>query len=124
MNEPRTWRERAANVRSQSEDHGAGPEGNCMGVREVAMSFLRSRVLFFAVAATLMSASSLALGGVAPAGATPGVTVHCPADLQSAISGAAPGSTVVVDGTCTGTFVIFQDLTLTGPATLNGGGSG
>ena len=61
---------------------------------------------------------------LAPAGASPaGITVHCPADnLQDAINSAAPGSTLLVDGTCTGNFYINKDLTLSGPAILDGGG--
>ena len=71
-----------------------------------------------------MAGGSLAASGVAPAGASPaGITVHCPTDnLQNAINAAAPGSTLLVDGTCTGNFYIDNDLTLSGPATLDGGG--
>ena len=44
--------------------------------------------------------------------------------MQTAINAAAPGSTLLVDGTCTGNFSIQKDLTLSGPATLDGGGTG
>lgn len=73
-----------------------------------------------------MVGSSLTVSGAAPAGAiASGITVHCPADnLQFAIYNAEPGSTIVVDGTCTGNFYIDKDLTLTGPAVLDGGGTG
>ena len=69
-----------------------------------------------------MAGGSLALSGVVPAGASPvGTTVHCPADnLQTAIDAAAPDSTLRVDGTCTGNFYIDKDLTLSGPAVLDG----
>jgi hypothetical protein len=53
------------------------------------------------------------------------------ADLQAAITAAAPGSVVQVKGTCTGTFRVDKDLTLTGKpakadprATLDGGDLG
>ena len=49
--------------------------------------------------------------------------MHCPTDnLQDAINAAAPGSTLLVDGTCLGNFYIVNNLTLTGPAVLDGGG--
>jgi hypothetical protein len=51
------------------------------------------------------------------------ITVHCPADnLGAAITAAPNGSTLLVDGTCTGNFYIDKDLTLSGPAVLDGGG--
>jgi hypothetical protein len=65
-------------------------------------------------------AGVIGIAMAAPADAAT-VTVNCPAnDLQSAINGAAPGSTIVVRGTCTGSFSISTSLTLVGPATLNG----
>lgn len=71
-----------------------------------------------------MASGSLAMLDPAPAGASPlTITVHCPADsLADAINGAAAGSTLLVDGTCTGNFYIDKDLTLSGPAILDGGG--
>ena len=71
-----------------------------------------------------MAGGSLALSGATPAGASPaGITVNCPTDnLQDAINSAAAGSTLLVDGTCTGNFYINKNLTLSGPAILDGGG--
>ena len=71
-----------------------------------------------------MVGGSLAVSGVVAAAATPaGITVHCPTDnLQNAINAAPPGSTLLVDGTCTGNFYIDNNVTLSGPATLDGGG--
>ena len=73
-----------------------------------------------------MAGGFLAVSDVATAAASPaGITVHCPADnLQTAINAAAPGSTLLVDGTCTGNFSIQKNLTLSGPAILDGGGIG
>ena len=49
--------------------------------------------------------------------------MNCPADnLQAAINDAAAGSTLRVNGTCTGNFYIDNNLTLSGPAILDGGG--
>ncbi len=89
------------------------------------MRFFRSFFLFVAAIFTPM-VGSLALSGVTPAGASPtGITVHCPADnLQTAIDAAATGSTILVDGTCAGNFYIDKNLTLSGPAILDGGGIG
>ncbi len=87
--------------------------------------FLRSRVLLVATIAGLMAGSSLAASAATPAGAIGGgITVHCPADLQAAINNAAPGSTIRVDGTCTGSYYIDKDLTVAGPAVLDAGGTG
>jgi hypothetical protein len=92
--------------------------------RRLVARFLRPCGLFIAILASSMACGSLAVSGMAPAGASPaGITVHCPADnLQTAINAAAPGSTLRVDGTCTGNFYINENLTLSGPATLDGGG--
>ena len=88
------------------------------------MRFFRSCVLFVAATGSLMAGGALAVSGVTPAGASPaGITVHCPTDnLQNAINAATPGSTLLVDGTCVGNFYIDNNLTLSGPATLDGGG--
>ena len=88
------------------------------------MRFLRSRVLFIAAIASLMAGGSLAVSDAAPAGASPlRIRVHCPADdLQAAINAAPIGATLLVDGTCTGSFSISKDLALSGPAVLSGGG--
>jgi len=47
-------------------------------------------------------------------------------DLQAAISTAAPGATLSIRGTCTGNFLLTQDVTLQAAAgaTLDGGGTG
>ena len=48
-------------------------------------------------------------------------------DLQAAIGAAAPGATLVIRGTCVGTFVVDKDLTLQGRGhrpTLDAGGAG
>jgi hypothetical protein len=73
-----------------------------------------------------MAGGALAVSGAAPAVAGPVViTVHCPADdLAAAINAAPVGATLLVDGTCTGNFYISRDLTLSGPAVLDGGGIG
>jgi predicted outer membrane repeat protein len=89
---------------------------------------MRRPVLLVAAAASasLVVGGSLAVSGATPAGASGGdITVHCPDDdLGFVISQAAPGSTIVIDGTCTGNFYIDKDLTLKGPAVLDGGGTG
>ena len=88
------------------------------------MRFFRSCVLFVAATGSVIAGGSLALSGaVAPAGATPaGITVHCPTDnLQDAINSAPAGSRLLLDGTCTGNFYITNNLTLSGPAILDGG---
>ena len=96
------------------------------GGGRLAMRFFRSCVLFVAATGSLMAGGSLAVSGAAPAGASPaGITVNCPTDnLQNAIYAAPAGSTLLVSGTCTGNsfgnFYINKDLTLTGPAILDG----
>ncbi len=66
----------------------------------------------------------LAIGGEVPASATPTTVVNCNTggNLQNAINAAAPGSTLIVHGTCTGNFAISQNLTLQGSGTLSGTG--
>jgi hypothetical protein len=90
---------------------------------KLPMRLFRSHLLSVAAIASLMAGGSLAVF-VAPAGASPAViTVHCPADdLGAAINAAPVGATILVDGTCTGNFFINRDLTLSGPAVLDGGG--
>ena len=92
--------------------------------RTLVLRFFGSCGLFVATLAVLMAGGSLLISGGAPAGASPtGITVHCPTDnLQNAINAATPGSTLLVDGTCVGNFYIDSNLTLSGPATLDGGG--
>jgi hypothetical protein len=73
---------------------------------------------------------ALGLGGAvvaSPAGAAT-LDVTCtaglPNNLQPTLNSAPPGSDIVVHGTCTGHFAIdVNDLTLGGPAILDGGGS-
>jgi hypothetical protein len=90
-----------------------------------AVRFFGACSLFVVALASLMAGGSLAVSGGAPAGASPaGNTVHCPTDnLQTAINAAATGARLLVEGTCAGNFYIQRDLTLTGPATLDGGGN-
>jgi|GEM_PF-3357474 len=89
------------------------------------MRTLRSRLWILGATASLVLTGSLALTTATPAGASaPAIMVHCPGDLQGAINNAAPGSTLVVDGTCTGNFFVWKDLTLSGPATLDGASAG
>ncbi len=93
------------------------------GARRLVMRFFGSCALFVAALVSLMAGGSLAVSGVAPAGASPaGITVNCPADnLQDAINSAPAGSTLLLNGTCTGNFFIVNNLTLSGPAILDGG---
>ena len=76
----------------------------------LAMRFFRSWVLFVAATGSLVAGGSLVISDVAPAGASPAViTVHCPTDnLQTAINNAVSGSTLLVNGTCTGNFSITR----------------
>jgi hypothetical protein len=80
--------------------------------------------LFVAAFASLMAAGSPPISGLSAAGASPsGIVVNCPADdLQNAINSAPAGSTLLLQGTCTGNFYVDESLTLSGPATLDGGG--
>lgn len=87
------------------------------------MRLHRSRSLL-AVAMLAVTATAFVASGGAAAGAKPLPPVHCPTDdLQAAIAQAAPGSTIAVDGTCTGHFAIDKDLTIVGPAILDGSGT-
>ena len=88
------------------------------------MRFFRSCVLFVAATGSVMAGGSLAVSGVwLPRARVPaGITVHCPTDnLQDAINSAPAGSRLLLDGTCTGNFYITNNLTLSGPAILDGG---
>ena len=91
--------------------------------------FRRLRIgLLLTGAGTLIAPLLLMAGGslaIAPAGASTGITVNCGAgdNLQSAIYSAPAGSTLLVSGTCMGTFDVNENLTLSGPATLDGRGN-
>lgn len=77
-------------------------------------------VLGAAVALGSGVASLGLISAAPPAGAEP-VVVNCPPDnLQTAINNASSGSTILVSGTCLGAFTITKNLTLVGPATLQG----
>lgn len=94
------------------------------GTSRLVVRLFGAGALAVAALTTLLAGNGLALSSVAAAGAGPaGITVNCPADnLQDAINAAAAGSTLLVTGTCTGSFYINKNLTLSGPATLDGGG--
>jgi hypothetical protein len=92
------------------------------------LSHLRSRRLAVigAVAALGSGVGSIGLlSAASPAGAAP-MIVNCPTDnLQDAIRAAPSNSTINVSGTCTGNFRINnKNLTLHGPATLDGNNAG
>jgi hypothetical protein len=111
---------RSRGVRRQ---RGVGDPLPQKGAGRLVMGFFGSCVLFVAALASVMAGGSLAASGVVPGASPAGITVHCPADsLQDAINSAASGSTLRVDGTCTGNFFINKNLTLSGPAILDGGG--
>ena len=72
----------------------------------------------------------VAMVAAGPAGAAV-TAVNCAPfgadDLQTKMSAAAPGDTLLIRGTCTGNFTAAEDVTLQGAswgATLNGGGAG
>ena len=88
---------------------------------------MRIRLGIVSVVVGAAAAAVLVFGVGLAAAAT--VTVNCPGgDLQGAIDSASPGTTIVVNGTCYGNFVVsFKVLTLQGGssgATLNGRGGG
>jgi hypothetical protein len=65
------------------------------------------------------------MSGVAPTARAGTTSVDCDsADLQDAIDAATPGDRLVLQGRCRGNFVIEKDLTLKGPAILDGGWAG
>jgi len=88
--------------------------------------YIRRFVASTGITASLVCASAVA--GPALAGSAPiaqPVPVHCATDsLQTAIDSAAAGSTLNVSGTCVGAFTIAKNLTLNGPAVLDGGNGG
>jgi hypothetical protein len=78
------------------------------------------------VVAVVICATSAVLGvAVPPAAAASSVDCN-KGDLQHAISAASPGGTLLVKGTCVGTFVVDRDLTIRGnpTATLDAQQSG
>src|SRR5580692_7446243 len=110
-------------IRGVRRQRGVGDPLPQKGAGRLVMGFFGSCVLFVAALASVMAGGSLAASGVVPGASPAGITVHCPADsLQDAINSAASGSTLRVDGTCTGNFFINKNLTLSGPAILDGGG--
>ena len=87
-----------------------------------------ARVLLVAAVTSLMVGGSLGFAGVASAGppVAGAIVLHCtgvPGELQQAIFDAPSGSTIRVDGTCVGGVFINKDLTLSGPAIIDGGNS-
>jgi hypothetical protein len=111
------------NTRGVRTQRGVGDPLPQQRARRLVVRFFGSCALFVAALASLM-AGSLAFSSAGPSGASlPVILVNCPADsLANAIFAAPAGSTIQVSGTCTGNFYIDKDLTLTGPATLDGGG--
>lgn len=88
------------------------------------LSRIRLRALTIASVSATMAC--LFVGVAAPAHAATTI-VNCPGDdLATAISSASAGDTLVIGGTCTGSFLINKKLTLLGAtgATLDGGGMG
>ena len=71
-----------------------------------------------AVGAGVVLTGAAALAGPGTASAATSVKVDCPSDsLQAAIASAAPGTRLIVTGTCPGNFTIDKDLTLLGQGT-------
>ena len=91
------------------------------------MGICRGRSLRAVLAGSLVFGTvvvgSLIVGAV-PTSATTPTVVNCTTggNFQTAITAAAPGSTIVVHGTCTGNFTISENLTLQGSGTLSGTG--
>jgi hypothetical protein len=82
----------------------------------------RGRLLFVLVAAVAVGTIASPIRPAAGAGNS----VVCPNDnLQAAIDSASAGSTLRITGTCTGSFrILDKDLTLVGPAVLDGAKAG
>jgi nitrous oxidase accessory protein NosD len=77
---------------------------------------VRPRLPSRALLAFLATAAILGVGTTLPASAAP-IAVDCTADpaaLQPAIDAANPGETLLISGTCIGTFSVSKDLTLKG----------
>jgi len=82
-----------------------------------------------ASATVAVAVAAVSLTGVVPATAAQVTVVSCsanPGALQSAITAASPGDTLLVSGTCTGPFAINKNLTLRGVsrAVLDGNHAG
>ncbi len=111
---------------------GSAAGGNCIGL--LISSYSNSKIVFtlgsfYAVAYDLNQGDSftMSLLGTSFSGIVSyTTTVNCNAggNLQTAISNAPPGSTLIVHGTCTGNFTIGENLTLQGSGTLSGTGFG
>jgi hypothetical protein len=79
----------------------------------------------FVTAAVVLALIGLMIA--APGASASTITVNCAKQsLQTKINKAAPGSTLLISGTCTGNFAVGKNLTLKGnpSATLDGGGAG
>ncbi len=110
---------------------GSAAGGNCIGL--LISSYSNSKIVFtlgsfYALGYDLNQGDSftMSLLGTSFSGIVSyTTTVNCNAggNLQTAISNAPPGSTLIVHGTCTGNFTIGENLTLQGSGTLRGNGS-
>jgi hypothetical protein len=97
---------------------GGGMAANSEGgiVRKtLARGVMASRRRAVVAGAVALLAGAGALAGPSTAAAAPPVTVDCSsASLQTAIDNAAPGTRLLVIGTCTGQFTIGKNLSLLG----------
>lgn len=85
---------------------------------------LRRLVVLGAAGALTSGVALVGALSTAPSAGAATVVVQCPTDnLQTVMNSAQPGSIIVVRGTCSGFFTIPKNLTLVGPATLDGGGA-
>ena len=90
----------------------AGPSRLRMGPWKACMA---------TVAMGLLAAGGASVAAATHASALAATSVDCStANLQTAIDSASPGDTLRVSGTCDGAFVVSTNLTIIGPATLDG----
>jgi predicted outer membrane repeat protein len=110
---------------------GSSASGNCIGL--LISSYSNSKIVFtlgsyYSIASYDLNQGdsfTMSLLGTSFSGIVSYTTiVNCNAggNLQTAISNAPPGSTLIVHGTCTGNFTIGENLTLEGSGTLSGTG--